>query len=89
MAQRENHAATAESIHRSVSVGRSRNRICMLGNDRTLHREIQDMKNHCIDLIDKLTPISEEAAQAARRARSALFEAWTYLCNPSEIDDDH
>lgn len=57
--------------------------------DRTsLRRETYAMNESLVSLVVRLTPLDPAAASAVKRARSALFEAWTVLCVPPD-DDDH
>ena len=55
-----------------------------------LRRAAHDLKDEVIDLFYKLDRLEgfEDAAAAVRRARLALFEAWTILCFPPDEDDD-
>jgi hypothetical protein len=55
-----------------------------------LRREAHDLKEGVDLLSDHLAGLDgfEEAADAVRRARLALFEAWTILCFPPDEDDD-
>jgi hypothetical protein len=55
----------------------------------TLRRESYELKDACIYLANKVKPVDAEAAEAIQRARYALFEAWTILCNPPEEEEDH
>ncbi len=56
----------------------------------TLRRATRDINGQVMDLFDKLDGFDPDAADAVRRARSALFEAWTVLCTPpEEEDEDH
>ena len=56
----------------------------------SLRRATRDLNSHAMDLFNKLDGFDNDAADAMRRARSALFEAWTILCSPpEEEDDDH
>ena len=56
----------------------------------TLRRATRDINGQVMDLYDKLDGFDDDAADAVRRARSALFEAWTVLCTPpEEEDEDH
>lgn len=52
-----------------------------------LRREAYELKDACIYLADRAKPVDAEAADAIQRARYALFEAWTILCNPPEEED--
>ncbi|KMS51651.1 hypothetical protein V474_03205 [Novosphingobium barchaimii LL02] len=54
-----------------------------------LRRATHDFNESLVDLVVRLTPVDGDAAAAVKRARSALFEAWTILCSPPEDDDDH
>jgi hypothetical protein len=55
-----------------------------------LRRETYDVNEALVDLIIRLTPVDASAANAVKKARSALFEAWTILCTPpDDEDDDH
>lgn len=55
-----------------------------------LRRATRDLNGQVMDLFDKLDGFDADAADAIRRARSALFEAWTILCTPpEEEDEDH
>ena len=54
----------------------------------TLRRATRDLNGQVMDLYDKLDGFDSEAADAVRRARSALFEAWTILCTPPEDEDE-
>lgn len=41
-------------------------------------------------LADELATVDIEAADAVRRARASLFEAWTILCeHQADEDEDH
>ena len=53
-----------------------------------LRRETYDVNEALVDLIVRLTPVDASAASAVKKARSALFEAWTILCTPPDDDDD-
>lgn len=53
-----------------------------------LRRETYDANDALVDLVVRLTPIDPVAADAIKRARSSLFEAWTILCTPPDDDDD-
>jgi len=55
-----------------------------------LRRETYDINEALSDLLARLSPHDAQTAQAVRKARSALFEAWTILCMPpDDHDDDH
>jgi len=54
-----------------------------------LRRQAYDLKDACIFLSSKVRSVDAEAAEAIQRARYALFEAWTILCNPPEEEEDH
>lgn len=55
-----------------------------------LRRETYDANEALVDLIVRMTPLDPGAADAIKRARSSLFEAWTILCTPpDDADDDH
>ncbi len=55
-----------------------------------LRRETYAANDALVDLIVRITPIDPAAADAIKRARSSLFEAWTILCTPpDDEDDDH
>lgn len=58
-------------------------------NRSSLRREAYDLKDACIELANRALPVDDLAAAAILRARYALFEAWTILCNPPEEEDDH
>lgn len=53
-----------------------------------LRRRTHDLNRSLSDLLDELGGADAGAAACIRRARSALFEAWTMLCTPPEEDDD-
>ena len=53
-----------------------------------LRRETYEANDALVDLIVRITPIDRAAAEAIKRARSSLFEAWTILCTPPDDDDD-
>jgi hypothetical protein len=53
-----------------------------------LRRATHDANDALVDLVVRLQPLDVEAAAAVKRARAALFEAWTILCMPPEGDDD-
>ena len=53
-----------------------------------LRRETHDLNDSLADLLDRVEPVDEDAALCVRRARMALFEAWTMLCTPPEEDED-
>lgn len=55
----------------------------------SLRREAYDLKDACIFLSSRVQTVDGEAAEAIQRARYALFEAWTILCNPPEEEEDH
>jgi hypothetical protein len=54
-----------------------------------LRRETHDCNAALADLADRLDAVDGAAASAVKRARSALFEAWTILCVPPDDEDDH
>ncbi len=54
-----------------------------------LRRETHDINAALAALVDRLDAVDDDAASAVRRARSALFEAWTILCVPPDDHDDH
>lgn len=61
----------------------------ILDHRAKLRREAYELKDACIFLANRAKPVVPEAAEAIQRARYALFEAWTILCNPPEEEDDH
>lgn len=54
-----------------------------------LRRRTHDINATLVALADQLDGVDQDAARAVRRARAALFEAWTMLCQPPEDEDDH
>ena len=55
-----------------------------------LRRRTHDANAELFVLADALVAVDSDAADAVRRARAALFEAWTILCeHQADDDDDH
>ena len=54
-----------------------------------LRRATHDFNDELDKLVDSLESVDDDAQRAVKRARVALFEAWTMLCNPPEEDEDH
>ena len=54
-----------------------------------LRRETHDFNAGLAVLAERLDAVDGAAACAVKRARSALFEAWTILCAPPDDEDDH
>ena len=54
-----------------------------------LRRQTHDINATLVALADQLDSVDQDAACAVRKARAALFEAWTMLCKPPEDEDDH
>jgi hypothetical protein len=50
----------------------------------TLRRATHDVNDELDKLADSLEFVDDDAQRAVRRARVALFEAWTMLCKPPE-----
>ena len=56
----------------------------------SLRRRAHDANADLFALADALASVDCDAADAVRRARAALFEAWTILCeHQADDDDDH
>lgn len=56
----------------------------------SLRRRTHDTNAELFALADALAGVEPDAADAVRRARAALFEAWTILCeHQADDDDDH
>jgi hypothetical protein len=54
-----------------------------------LRREAYEFKEALAAFADKLEASDEAAAGLVKRARSALFEAWTILCEQPDDEEDH
>jgi len=54
-----------------------------------LRRETHDINAKLAGLVDKLASVDPDAERAVKKARLALFEAWTALCAPPDDEDDH
>ena len=55
-----------------------------------LRRRTYDINDDLVTLVDALEATEPSAAEAVMRARSALFEAWTILCeHQADDDEDH
>ena len=52
-----------------------------------LRRRTHDANAELFELADALVNVNVDAADAVRRARAALFEAWTILCE-HQVDDE-
>ena len=56
----------------------------------TLRRRTHGANAELFALADDLGRVDPGAADAVRRARAALFEAWTILCeHQADEDEDH
>lgn len=53
-------------------------------NRAALRRATHDFNDELSALADTLDTVDDDAARAVKRARVALFEAWTMLCAPPE-----
>ena len=57
---------------------------------RPLRRRTHNANAELFTLADELATVDIEAADAVRRARASLFEAWTILCeHQADEDEDH
>lgn len=54
-----------------------------------LRRETHDLNAPLAALADRLDAVDGATASAVKRARSALFDAWTILSVPLDDEDDH
>ena len=55
-----------------------------------LRRRTHDANAQLVVLADALEAVDPDAADAVKRARAALFEAWTILCDhQADEDEDH
>jgi hypothetical protein len=55
-----------------------------------LRRRTHKANAELFALADALVTVNADAADAVRRARAALFEAWTILCeHQADDEEDH
>lgn len=55
-----------------------------------LRRRTHDANAQLFALADALEGVDPDAADAVKRARASLFEAWTILCeHQADDDEDH
>lgn len=61
-----------------------------IGEDElvALRQRILALKDEIVTLTVQVLDVNPDAALSMRRARAALFEAWTLLVGPPEEDDD-